>query len=288
MTRVTDKYAQRKGSTVFLCDFSSPRGADPCLLEPVRYLDADFISVSYNPGKFVTANSAMAAAWIRQNTGKEVVFSLATRDMNRLALQSLLLGAEVLGLENVLVLKGDDFTAKQLTSVKAVHDFTPTGLLESVSSLNEGLDYRGLTLRSPTGFCVGASIDLGKGIEREVSLTRRKVEAGAQFFVMQTVFDPGPPKEFLGRYAERYGEELAAPVFCGVQVMAKDSLVFGDVPQWIEDDLAKDRPGQEIALQLLGDFTEAGFESIYLVPPIIRKGGRDYEAAQAVLEAFRK
>jgi hypothetical protein len=70
--------------------------------------------------------------------------------------------------------------------------------------------------------------------------------------------------------------------------MTPDSLALGGIPQWVTDDLAGGRPGQDIALQVLHDFGDKGFSSFYLVPPILRGGRRDYEAAQAVLEAFRK
>ncbi|MCH8186606.1 MAG: hypothetical protein IH862_10940, partial [Chloroflexi bacterium] len=56
---------------------------------------------------------------------------------------------------------------------------------------------------------------------------------------------------------------------------------------WVTDDLGRGRPGTEIAVQVLEAFVSAGFRTFYLVPPILRGGRRDYEAAQAVLEAFR-
>ena len=43
---------------------------------------------------------------------------------------------------------------------------------------------------------------------RQVALTRKKVEAGAQFFFLQALFSPERLMEFLGRYADRYGDEL--------------------------------------------------------------------------------
>lgn len=285
MTKITDKYAQEPGRTLFICDFSPPRGADADLLEPARHLNADWISLAYNPGKAARLNSAIAAHWIKANAGRDVVFTLATRDMNKVAVQSLLLGAELLGLENVIVVKGDDLNERDLSSMKAINDYTPTGLLRSINDMNQGIDFKGLKLRSPTRFCVGAAIDMGRDLEREVALTRRKVEAGAQFFISQPTFRSEQPRAFHNMYAERYGEEAAPPIFYGLQVMAKDSLVFGDVPEWVTDDLEKGRTGADIALQVLSDFTGAGFRTIYLIPPILRGGRRDYDAAQAVLEA---
>ncbi|MCH8173530.1 MAG: hypothetical protein IIA70_09535 [Proteobacteria bacterium] len=130
---------------------------------------------------------------------------------------------------------------------------------------------------------MGATIDLGHQLEGETRLVRRKVEAGAQFFLLQALFDPLRLKEFLAGYAQRYGERLVAPVFCGVQVMTEDSLVFGEIPQWVTDDLGRGRSGEDIALQVLRSYVDEGFRSIYLVPPIRRGGARSYGAAREVL-----
>ena len=288
MTIVTTVIEKRALSddVVFICDFSPPRGSYPQLLDPAKQLDADFISVAYNPGRSVRASSAFVAHWIKQNTGKEVLFTLATRDMNKVAIQSLLLGAALLGLENVVLLRGDAFTERDLEGVSPVNDYRPTELLRSVTQMNAGLDYRGLKLRSSTGFCVGASIDLAHGIEHEIELTRRKVEAGAKYFLLQAIFEPVRLQEFLDGYARKYREDLSPPVFCGIQVMSQESIVFGDIPRWVTDDLGSGRPGDEIALQVLGEFVGQGFKSIYLIPPILKGGRRDYDAAQRVLDGF--
>ncbi len=287
MAKIVDKRAQDPNALLFICDFSPPRGADPKLLAPAQDLDADFISVAYNPGKSTGVNSAFGACWIKAHAGSDVLFTLATRDMNRVAAQSLLLGAALLGLENVLVVKGDGFTERELSAVKTVDDFKPTELLNSIAAMNEGRDFKGGKLRSATDLCVGAPIDLAHGVRRETRLTRRKVEAGAEFFLMQPLFDPRRLEDFLSGYEREYGEPLSAPVFCGVQVMAPDSIVFGDIPEWVARDLSGGRPGEEIAAQVVRDFVAEGFRSIYLVPPIIRGGRRDYKAAQRVIDIFR-
>lgn len=288
MVTVVERRAQDQESVLFICDFSPPRGADPQLLEPARQLDADFISVAYNPGRSTRVNSAFAAHWIKENTGKEVLFTLATRDMNKVAAQSLLLGAALMGLQNVVAVQGDRFTDKDLATVQPVTDIRPTELVSSVNSMNQGLDFKGGKLRSPTSLCVGATIDLGHEIQRETRLTRKKVEAGAQFFLLQALFDTQRLEEFLDGYERTYGEALSIPVFCGIQVMTSDSLVFGDVPRWVKDDLEKGRAGEDIAVQVLKQFVGQGFKSIYLIPPIMRGGRRDYQAAQHVLEAFKE
>lgn len=285
MAKITDRYEQCRDRTLFICDFSPPRGAGTELLAPAGRIDADWISVAYNPGRSTRVSPPFAAHWIKENTGRDVVFTLATRDMNKIAVQSLLLGAQLMGLENVVVVQGDRLSERDLSRVKDASDYRPTELIRAIGEMNEGIDFKGLKLRSPTDFCVGASLDLGRGIEREVRLARRKVEAGAQFFMSQPIFDPAAALEFLDRYAEESGDRLSAPVFFGVQVMTGDGPVFGDVPSWVTDGLAKGRSGVDMALEVLGRFSQAGFRSFYLIPPILKGGRRDYEAVQGVLGA---
>ena len=100
MAKITEQCHEATGYTAFICDFSPPRSGDPSVLQQAS-IDADFISVAYNPGRAVRVNSAMLAAAIKQHVAKDVVFTLATRDMNKLALQSQMLGAQLLGLENL-------------------------------------------------------------------------------------------------------------------------------------------------------------------------------------------
>ena len=287
MANVVQRRAQDRDAILFICDFSPPRGAAPNLLDPARKLDADFISVAYNPGRSVRVSSTLAAHWIAENTGKDVVFTLATRDMNKLAAQSLLLGAALLGLENVVVVKGDPFTQRELAMVRDASDFTPTQLLGAISLMNRGLDYREGRLVSPTSFCIGATVDLERGIDDQASLTHKKIEAGAEFLLLQSLFDPGILLQFLETYAHRHGQSLSVPVFCGIQIIAPDSIAFGGVPGWVRQDLAKGRSGPDIALQVIQRFVGEGFRSIYLIPPILNGGRRDYYAAQIVLETFR-
>jgi len=288
MTQIDEAYKEAAGRPFVVCDFSPPRGGNPSLLEPARYLGADFISVAYSPGRSARVTSTITAGWIQANTGKDVMFALATRDMNRLALQSLLLGAQLLGVKNLVALAGDTLTDSDSPIMQEVNDVTPTELLSMVNDLNLGHDYKGLKLQTPTDLCAGASVDLGRDLDAEIALTRRKVEAGARFFLSQPTFGADRPRLFLEKYTDRYGEGLTQPMFHGIQVMTEDGIVFGSIPKWVRDDLASGRSGRDIALQVLFEYSEVGFQSIYLVPSVTQTGRRDYETAQAVIEEFRK
>jgi 5,10-methylenetetrahydrofolate reductase len=281
MAKVTEALSSQRQTPVFICDFSPPRGGGAQALADASQLDADFICVAYNPGKAVRVDSVSAAYEISRATGRGTVFNLSPRDMNKLALQSRLLGAQTLGLQNLLVIQGDPITDRD--GLKPAGEYTATGLIASIRQMNQGLDYKGSKLRAPTEFCIGASLDLSRGIEREASLAYRKAEAGAHFFVSQPVFEMSEITSFLEAYEAQAGTPLSQPVFWGLQILAADGVLFSTVPENLRRDLANGRDGVEIALQTYKLLREAGIGAIYLVSPIMRGGARDYAAAARFL-----
>ena len=282
MVRVVERSYDSTGRPGFICDFSPPRSGN---LAEARRADipADFISVAYNPGRAVRTNPVMLAAAIRGETGKETVFTLATRDMNRLAIQSLLLGAQMLGLENVVVVQGDPCSERDPSLTKPAIDYRPTGLMAGIRAMNEGVDFRGTALREPTNFCIGATSDLGRGIEAEAALAVRKVEAGANFLLTQPIFDPEDAQRFCDSYEQYSGEALAVPVFYGLQILEPGGVLFSSIPEVVRSELEAGRPGVEIAVELYGRFHGAGLHNIYVMPPVRRGGARNYEAAREFL-----
>jgi len=283
VVRVVDCCYEATGRPGFICDFSPPRSGN---IAEVKRADipADFISIAYNPGRAVRANSAMLAAAIRREMGKETAFTLATRDMNRLAIQSLLLGAQMLGLENVVVVQGDQFNNRD-RALLAVNGYRPTELIAAIRAMNEGVDFRESSLREPTAFCIGATLDLGRGIEAEAELAVRKVEAGADFLISQPIFDPDDAHRFRDSYERQGGSPLAVPVFFGLQILEQGGVLFSSVPDSVRAELDAGRSGVDIAVGLYGRFREAGLNDVYLMPPIRRGGARDYGAAR---EFFRR
>lgn len=285
MTKVIDRYVESTNKIVVLCDCTPPRSGDPEALDRVAVVEADYICVAYNPGKLPRANSVIAAHIIRERTGRDVVFNIATRDMNKLAIQSQLLGAQMVNLQNVIALQGDGFTDAETEQVKTVDDFTPTGLIAALSAMNKGLDYRGSKMRGNTDFCIGATLDLERDLVREVKLAQRKIKAGAHYFITQPTYDLNLRQRFLDEYEIQIGITFPAPVFWGLQILDKDGIVLGNVPPQLRRQLDSGRPGIEIASELLQSYVAAGVRGVYLVPPILRGGARDYDVAQQVLES---
>ena len=280
--KIIDGCFEDTSHTSIICDFSPPRSGDPASLEQSQ-IDVDFISVAYNPGKAVRANSAMLAAAIKHK-GRESVFTLATRDMNKLAAQSQVLGAQILELQNVVVVQGDPFGKNDRPLVKPVNDYQPTELISSISDMNKGQDFRGRELETPTDFCIGAVVDLGNPIEDEVKLAVRKIRAGAEFLITQPIFNV----DHVARYRESYGYHAdragTHPVYFGLQILEKDGVLFSSVPGSLKEELEKGRSGVEIALELYEKFKAARLNNIYLMPPIKRGGERDYAAAKDFLQ----
>ena len=286
MAKVTDVLRSTTDRPVFVIDFTPPRGGDPSMLDRLGGLRADFVSVAYNPGKLVRADSVAVARAIRERLGLDVVVNLSPRDMNKIALESCLLGAQMLGLENVVALQGDPLGEREAAhAVSGVHDYTATQLISAMRSLNDGADYRGGKLQASTNLCIGAVLNPSADLEREVWLTLRKVAAGAEFFLSQAVYDLGRRDEFLEQYERIAGKPLDQPVFWGVQVLHKEGVLLGDLPQKIKDDLEGGRSGTDIAIEQVDQLRKQGVRSIYLVAPILKGGARDYDAAKQVLEA---
>ena len=288
MTKIADMGFRGGAKPLFICDFSPPKGPsfDDPTLGLASSLSADCLSVPYNPGKGVYANSALAAQSLKERTGKEVAFTIATRDMNTLALHSLLLGAAMAGLQNIIVVQGDDFTPSERRHNRPVHDQTPTALIRSIAAMNEGVDYTGRALSSPTDFCVGATVDTNRNLEAEVALTRRKVEAGAHFLITQPGFIPDQSLAFLRAYERAYGAQLRIPIFFGIQMIAPNGRSFSPVPGSVCEDLSQGIDASAIAIRTVESFLHSGITQFYLVPPIHPGGSRDYRSAQRVLQHF--
>ena len=270
-----------------LCDVSPPRGSSPDLIARISEVDSDFLSIAYSPGQSVRVHSMMAGAHLYRSLGRDVVVTLATRDMNRIAIQSLLLGADLVGVRNVVVLRGDRLRSRDHGLVQEVNDYTPTALLTDISRLNSGIDFRGIRLASPTSICAGAAADIGRDLDKEVALSLRKLASGAQFLICQPSFDPERALRFRQKLADAVGDAPLPPIFAGVQIPMAGGVDFGNVPDGIRRDLEAGRLGLDVAKEVVAGLWDGGVRTFYVVPPIFRSGRRGYDEADELVEYIR-
>ena len=139
---VAEVVASSSGGPVVICDVSPPRGGRQDSFVDVADIGAHFLSVAYNPGQSVRVSSPFVAAFLQDRLGVPVVFTLATRDMNRIALQSQLLGADWYGLRNVVIVRGDPLQGRDRGVVTAVRDYSTTSLLADVAGMNRGARFQ--------------------------------------------------------------------------------------------------------------------------------------------------
>jgi methylenetetrahydrofolate reductase (NADPH) len=157
-----------------------------------------------------------------KDRGIEPVFQITCRDRNRLALQSDLLSAAVLGIENVLALTGDYTTLGDHPEAKPVFDLGSIQLLEAIGALRQGVDMKGNPLKGAPKFCVGAVVNPGADpLEPEIIKMEKKIGSGALFFQTQAVYDIELFKRFLDAAKHLKTTILAGMVLLKSAGMAK-------------------------------------------------------------------
>jgi 5,10-methylenetetrahydrofolate reductase len=181
-----------RGEFVVTGEVAPPHGTDySAMLESVGKLGPHCHALNVTDNQGATLHlSSLAASRAVLDAGYEPIFQQTCRDRNRLALQSDLLAAWTLGLENVLIVTGDDPRGGDHVQAKGVFDLDSTQLLSVVSGLNDGVDMNGASLTGATGFFAGGAL-FPEAEPWEIQFERalQKVEAGAEFFQTQAVTD---------------------------------------------------------------------------------------------------
>lgn len=166
----------------------------------------------------VMRTGALAVCHLLKDRGIEPVFQITCRDRNRLALQSDLLSASTLGIENVLVLTGDYPTLGDHPQAKPVFDLGSVQLLKVAKGLEEGKDMNGNPLKGSPHFCLGAVVNPGADpLEPEIIKMEQKVASGARFFQTQAIYDIDLFKRFMLAI-----KHIDVPVLAGI-VMLKSA-----------------------------------------------------------------
>jgi 5,10-methylenetetrahydrofolate reductase len=163
---------------------------------------------------------SLAACYLLKQKGVEPVFQMTCRDRNRIALQSDLLSAYVMGVENVLCLTGDYVTLGDHPDAKPVFDLDSVSLLYAARQLEQGKDLAGKELKGTPKFFLGACVTPGADpVEPQLIKMERKVKAGAQFFQTQAIYEPKTFEAFM-KEAKKFG----VPILVGIVVLRSAAM----------------------------------------------------------------
>jgi 5,10-methylenetetrahydrofolate reductase len=240
------------GKFVVTAEIGPPKGVD--IEDMVHHIDllkerVDGLNVTDNQSSVMRIGSLPVCKIIKERGG-EPILQMTCRDRNRLALQSELLGAYILGIRNVLALTGDYVTVGDHISAKPVFDIDSVLLLKMIRTLEGGKDFAGNDLKGAPSFCAGAIVTPeAKPIEPQLLKFEKKIKAGAEFIQTQAIYDLNNFKRFM-EYARKFDVKiLAGIVLLASAGMAKfmNSNVPGIfVPQELIDELASAPKGKAI------------------------------------------
>ncbi len=219
------------GKFTITTEVKPPRGPDTTefteemrLIKSLKEITA--VNVIDSPSARLFMSSLGASIMLEQN-GLEPIFQMVCRDRNVLALESDLISAAAFGIDNILALTGDHPIrgASDHPNAKPVYDLDSTSLIKTISEMNEGRDITGWELNGKTGFYVGGAISPSvRPMEPEVLKVKRKMDAGAQFFQTQAVFDTESLESFMSKADELVGD-IRKQVIVGVIPLASEKMI---------------------------------------------------------------
>ncbi len=199
-----------------------------CEIGPVKGTNIEEIEESAEVlhGKVTAANitdqqssamrlGSLVTSHLVKERGVDPIYQVTCRDRNRIALQSDLLSAAVLGIENVLALTGDLPSLGDHPQAAKVFDLDSVGLLGAIETLNGGHDMAGNDLNGKTNFFPGAVVNPGADTEAALDMQIRKmykkIRAGAKFIQTQAIYDV----ELFDKFMKRIGD-VGVPILAGV------------------------------------------------------------------------
>ena len=279
-----------KKSKVITAELMPPRGGSPVRSLKIAQLLKDKVhAVNITDGsRAVMRMCSLAMSKLLLENGIEPVMQISCRDRNKIALQSDILGANALGIKNILCITGDSVKAGDQQNAKAVHEFESVRLLQQIQAFNKGIDPSlGELSDKKTHIFAGAAADPNCRNQRSLETRmRKKKEAGAGFIQTQMVME----RENLMEFCEKICKPLEIPVIAGVFLLKsyKNALFINkyvpgaNIPENIINRLknAKDplQEGIQIAAEQAKDFINIAdgvhimaVKAEHLIPEILKK-----------------
>ena len=202
-------FAGKDGKKLIAVELAPPLGSDDEKLMDAAHLllksGVDVLTFPDSPSGRTRADSILMAEKVARETGMCVMPHICCRDKNAIAIRSQLLGSYINHINNFLVITGDPIPSIMRSNVKSVFNFDSIGLMRIINDMNEEQ-----FAKAPV--CYGGAINQGRrNLESEIGRVKKKMAAGASFFLTQ----PVSTKESIERL-RRIKQETGARILCGI------------------------------------------------------------------------
>jgi methylenetetrahydrofolate reductase (NADPH) len=184
--------AIESGDFILTAEYLPVAGTNSAAIESaVKSLGKSALAVNVADNHYRVSMSSLAASVAVMKAGVEPVYQIVTRDRNRIALQSDLLGAASFGIKNVLCLSGYHQTLTGSPESANVFDIDSIQLVAAVRNMrDEGVLLDGIKIEGKFSMLIGAVANpYIMPLELNVIRLNKKVDAGADFIQTQAVFD---------------------------------------------------------------------------------------------------
>ena len=222
-----------------------------------EYLPLDGINVHDCPMGNLRINSISMATLVQRKLNLEAIPHFTCRDRSLLGTQADLLGAHALGIRYVLVTTGDPPKHGPYPS-KPVYDYNTFELIKLIKKMNNGVDYNDKEFGGNTDFKIACTaMPAARDLDRELEKMEKKINAGADFFQTQVVYDTNLAIHFSER-----ARSLGKPILIGIMPLKspkmakymKENVEGIDVPDEIISRMEKEgATGIEIVYNIIRD-----------------------------------
>jgi len=197
----------KSGHIAVTSECGPPRGSDPEAVTSKGALiknHVDAVNITDNQTAMTRMSSLAACIHLKQ-MGLEPILQMVTRDRNRVALQSDLLGAASFDIHNVLCLSGDHQSFGDCAQGQNVHDLDSMQLVQTVRHMrDEGKFLGGDDIKRPPKMFVGAAANpFADPFEIRVPRLAKKIACGAEFIQTQCIYNIDKFEEWMRRVRDR-------------------------------------------------------------------------------------
>jgi methylenetetrahydrofolate reductase (NADPH) len=195
------------GQMAVTSECGPPRGSDPEVIIRKAELiknHVDAINITDNQTS-MTRLCSLAACIRLKLMGLEPVLQMVTRDRNRIAIQSDILGAASFDIYNILCLSGDHQSFGDCAQGQNVHDIDSIQLIQTVRYMrDEGKFLGGDSIQRPPKMFVGAAENpFADPYEIRVPRLAKKVAAGAEFIQTQCIYNLEKFEDWMSKARDR-------------------------------------------------------------------------------------